>query len=139
MKYFIAFLLLFFAPNFAPNTAFAAINSTSVVSHATVSPIKKLSFKDKLLLKLLKKEGKKLNGFQWLLIVGILLLIVGVILLFVGDSKAKAAPPSLFGESLAGLGETLGGIILGGLGLVITLIGGVGSASQKTKVPKQVP
>jgi hypothetical protein len=139
MKYFISFLLLFFAPNFAPNTSFAAINSTSVVSHTTVSSNKKLSFKDKLLLKLLKKEGKKLNGFQTLLIIGILLLIVGVILLFVADSKAKAAPPSLLGDSLAGFGETIGGILLGGLGLVLTLIGGVGSASKKTNVPKQVP
>jgi hypothetical protein len=139
MKYFIAFFLLFIAPNFAPNTAFAAINSTQTVSNAPLSPHKKLSFKEKLLLKLLKKEGKKLNGFQTLLIVGILLLIVGVILLFIGDSKAKAAPPSLLGESLAGFGETIGGILLGGLGLVLTLIGGVGSASQKTKVPKQVP
>jgi hypothetical protein len=139
MKYFIAFLLLFIAPNFAPNTAFAAINSTETVSNPTVSPHKKLSFKEKLLLKLSKKEEAKLSKFQRFLLIGILLLILGVILISIGDSKAKAAPQGGFVPSFAGFGETLFGLGASGLGLIFILAGAIGAATKKDKVPKQVP
>jgi hypothetical protein len=123
MKYFIAFFLLFIAPNFAPNTAFAAINSTQTVSNPTLSPHKKLSFKEKLLLKLSKKEEAKLSKFQRFLLIGILLLILGLILFYVSDQKSKAAPQGGFVPSFAGFGEALLGLASSGLGLIFILAG----------------
>jgi hypothetical protein len=139
MKYFIAFFLLFIAPNFAPNTAFAAINSTQTVSNAPLSPHKKLSFKEKLLLKLAKKDGAKLSKSQNLLIIGIVLLIFGLILFSVGNSKANAAPKGGLVPSFEGTSEFLLGLLASSFGLVFTIIGAQGSASKKKEVSKQVP
>jgi hypothetical protein len=140
MKYFIAFLLLFIAPNFAPNTAFAAINSsTYAVANSSVPVHKKLTFREKLLLKLSKKDGEKLSAFQIVLLVGILLLVLGVILISVGDRKANAAPKGGLVPSFAGFGESLLGVGASGLGLVFILAAAISGATKKKKAPAQIP
>jgi hypothetical protein len=133
MKYFIAFLLLFFAPNFALNTAFAVTNSTHVALHSTISPYKKLTFKEKLLLKLSKKEVEKLSKFQRILLIGVLLIVVGVILMVVGDNKAKAAPKGGFVPSFDGVGETILGFGAAFLGLLVVLVDIIVAKTSKPK------
>jgi hypothetical protein len=137
MKYFIAFLLLFLSPSFTPNTAFAAINSTHAVAHSAISPHKKLSFKQKWLLKLAKKDGEKLNKVQNFLLIGVLLLILGIILLVVGQQKSDAFaqknPTAIFNKE--GLGETVLGLAsLGGALLFIAL-----GIPTKKKTTKELP
>lgn len=135
MKYFIAFLLLLFAPSFVPNTAFAAINPAHIVSVSTTLPQKKLTFKEKLLRKLLREDGEKLSKIQIFFLIGALLLVVGVILIIVGDAKGKAAPQGGLVPSFDGLGETILGLGAIGLGCISLIIG----KSIKKKKPQEAP
>jgi hypothetical protein len=139
MKIFIASLLLFFTNCLAPTAVSATVNVKTAVAHSVISPVKKLSFKEKLLLKLSKKDGVKLKAFQVILLVGILLLILGVILFYVSDQKSKAAPQGGFVPSFEGVGEGLLGLASSGLGLIFIIASVIGSATKKKEVPKQVP
>jgi archaellum biogenesis protein FlaJ (TadC family) len=139
MKIFIAFMLVFFTNCLMPATISATINAKTVIAHSVIAPVKKLSFKEKLLLKLSKKEEAKLSKFQRFLLIGILLLILGVILFYVSDQKSKAAPQGGFVPSFAGTGELLLGLVASGLGLIFILAGAIGAATKKDKAPKQVP
>ena len=134
MKYFIAFLLLFFAPNFASNAAFATINSTQIGAHSTILPQKKLSFKEKLFLKFDKKDVEKMSKAKRRLMIGILLVILGAILLFVGNEKSKAAPQNAYVPSFAGSGETILGVISAAIGLIM-IINNAGKESLKKAPP----
>jgi hypothetical protein len=115
MKIFIAFMLLFFTNCLAPTAISATVNVKTFVAHSVISPIKKLSFKEKLLLKLSKKEAQKLTKIQRLLLIGLLLIFLGVILLAIGNSKAKS------GGFFAGFEESIIGVVATSVGLLTVL------------------
>jgi hypothetical protein len=129
MKIFIASLLLFFTNCLAPTAVSATVNSKTVIAHSVISPVKKLSFKEKLLFKLSKKDGKKPKAFQWILLIGVFFLIVGMILLSIGANSS----------SFAGFDELLFGLVSGVLGLVLLITGAIIGSFKKKKAPKQVP
>ena len=114
MKYFIAFMLLLLTNCGAPTAISAATNPTNVTPHSVVFPVKKLSFKQKLLIKLSKKNVEDIPKIQFFLFFGVLLFILGVILIINGKRIAAAAPKVGLVPSFDGLGETfLGGASIG--------------------------
>jgi hypothetical protein len=129
MKIFTAFMLIFFTNCPTPAAISATINAKTAVAYSVIAPVKKLSFKEKLLFKLSKKDGKKPKAFQWILLIGAFFLIVGMILLSIGANSS----------SFAGFDELLFGLVSGVLGLVLLITGAIIGSFKKKKAPKQVP
>jgi hypothetical protein len=121
MKVFIAFILLFFMNCLAPVAISATVNIKTAVAHSVTSHVKRLSFKEKLYLKLLGKSTQKLTMSEIILIFGILLLIGGLILISTGESKSAAQPANSLVPHLAGLGESVFGVILLSFGIIMSL------------------
>jgi uncharacterized membrane protein len=122
MKYFIAFMLFLFTNCLVPASISAATNPTNAAVNSTAFPARKLSFKQKLLLKLPMEEGKKWGKFQRNILIGLLLIFVGVVLMTVGASKSKAARQGASLYSLDGIGESFLGLCLTVLGLVLVVM-----------------
>ena len=120
MKLFIAFMLVFFTNCLAPTAISATVNAKTVVTYS-ISLTKKLSFKQKLFLRLSNKDGEKLTKVQRVLIIGVLFIILGVILWAIGDSKAKATQQGGFSLSFAGFVERITGKISTSIGLLTVL------------------
>lgn len=145
MKYFITFLLLVFAPSSIPNTAFAATNPIHAVQGWTILPHKKLSFKEKLLLKFFKngEDKEKLDKANGFLLIGLLLLILTVVLFVVSDNKSKAeaarqaaSPATYFSLNTAGIEEALGGCLTL-IGSLLFLLSGYSKRRKLAKAAKK--
>jgi uncharacterized membrane protein len=138
MKYFIAFTLFFLTNCLAPASISAATNPINVAAHSATFTPKKLTFKQKLLLKITKKDGKKMSTAQILFLIGTVLILLGIVLMFVGANKHAQRqaqltnPNSVLAINFDGLAEGFlggGSFLLGCIALVI----GYNSKKRKAK------
>jgi beta-lactamase regulating signal transducer with metallopeptidase domain len=126
MKIFIAFMLLLFTNCLAPMAISATVNVKTAVANSVISPAKKLNFKEKIFLKLSKKEGGKLSKFQIFLLIGVILIVAGIVLLIVANQRSKNA------NSFEGFGDTFIAGLSIGLGAISLIVGLI----TKNKKPK---
>jgi protein-S-isoprenylcysteine O-methyltransferase Ste14 len=119
MKIFIAFMLLFFTNCLAPVAISATVNAKMAVAHSVISPNEKLNFREKLSLKVSKKDGDD-PIMRIFFVVGVLFLVLGLLFFKIADNKSKANAHASFAISfnLAGLGEQI-------LGLLLCLVAGL--------------
>jgi hypothetical protein len=123
MKIYIVFMLLFFTNCLAPTAILATVNFKTAVGHSVISPVKKPSFKEKSILKILKRRlGNPKKGGDYF-VIGLFLIGVGIYLINAGNAKAAAAKPNPLGiGSFDGFGEYVLGAVILVIGLVVFLV-----------------